>query len=239
MKFHIAIVEDDDSCAETLAEYVRRYAAETGEEFDVTRFKDGDGIVENYAAVYDVIFLDIQMKIMDGMETAKYIRKLDKAVIIVFVTNMAQYAIKGYEVDALDFILKPVDKYSFALKMERALARISQNKENSLLINTDTLESIVIQIPAIQYVEVNGHYVIYHTRDGVYKQYSTLKKVEETLNNPNFVKCNRCFLVNLSYIESISKEEVIVAKERLIISRPQKKAFLNAFSDYIGGRNNV
>lgn len=235
----IAIIEDNPNDRMKIKEMLMHFFNAEGVEFSVDEFPSAVQFFVKYQPVYDLVFMDIDMPEMNGMEAAARLRKLDMRVLLIFVTNMAQYAIKGYEVDALDFILKPVDKYSFALKMERALARISQNKENSLLINTDTLESIVIQIPAIQYVEVNGHYVIYHTRDGVYKQYSTLKKVEETLNNPNFVKCNRCFLVNLSYIESISKEEVIVAKERLIISRPQKKAFLNAFSDYIGGRNNV
>ena len=176
---------------------------------------------------------------MDGMEAAKRLRKLDLKTILIFVSNMAQYAINGYEVDALDFILKPVDEYSFSLKMKRAIARLRKNGENALLINTDDLQSIVVPVDAVKYVEVNGHYVVYHTIEGSYKQYATLKSVETKLPSENFVKCHRCFLVNLGFVDSIQKDEILIGKERLPISRPQKKVFLSAFSDYIGGRHNV
>ena len=232
----IAIIEDNPTDSAQIRKMVEGIFSLEKLEFSIDEFPSAIDFFFKYQSVYDLILMDIDMPEMDGLEAAKRLRKLDLQVLLVFVTNMAQYAIKGYEVDALDFILKPLDKYSFALKMKRVLARVSKNKDNSILISTDNLESIALQIPSIKYVEVSGHYVIYHTLEGTYKQYSTLKKVEEQINNPNFIKCNRCFLVNLSYVDSIAKDEVVIGKERLAISRPQKKAFLNAFSDYIGGR---
>ena len=232
----IAIIEDSQIDREALKRMLQRFSTQEGLEIFIDEFESAVQFFMKYQPVYDLIFMDIDMPQMNGMEAAQRLRRLDKRVLLVFVTNMAQYAIKGYEVDALDFILKPIDEYSFALKLQRVLARLPKNRIGSFLIHTDTLESIAIQTASIKYVEVNGHYVIYHTCDGEYKQYATLKSVENRLSEDSFVKCNRCFLVNLSYVDSIQKDEVLIGKERLVISRPQKKAFLSAFSDYIGGR---
>ena len=104
----VAIVEDDAEVQGVLQEYVRRYTRQYGTEFEVTVFADGVDILEDYRAVYDIIFLDVEMKHLDGMTTAERIRQMDADVILIFITNMAQYAIRGYSVGALDYVLKPV-----------------------------------------------------------------------------------------------------------------------------------
>ena len=94
----IAIVED--AVRDQLTDYVRRYTRQYGTEFEVTCFTDGDEILENYRPAFDIIFLDVEMKRLNGMETAQRIRELDDDVLLIFITNMAQYAIKGYSVGA-------------------------------------------------------------------------------------------------------------------------------------------
>lgn len=91
----IAIVEDETAVREQLAGYVQRYTRQYGTQFEVTMFTDGVEILEDYRPVYDIIFLDIEMLHLDGMETARRIRELDSDVLLIFITNMAQYAIKG------------------------------------------------------------------------------------------------------------------------------------------------
>ena len=122
----IAIVEDEDSCAKQMEEYLARYADESGEVFETVRFCDGDEILENYRAQYDIILMDVQMKFMDGMTAAEEIRKVDPEVVIIFITNMAQYAIRGYAVDALDYVLKPVSYVAFSQRLERATGRMKR-----------------------------------------------------------------------------------------------------------------
>ena len=113
----LAIVEDEDLYANQLIEFVNRFKQESNEVFNIVRFRDGDEIVERYKATYDIIFMDIQMQFMDGMAAAKRIRELDSEVIIMFITNMTNYAIMGYEVGALDYIVKPIDYFSFRKKI--------------------------------------------------------------------------------------------------------------------------
>ena len=144
----IAVVEDNDAMREQLCGFIAQYARESGRQLDVTAFADGAEIVDPYRPGFDIIFLDIEMPTLGGMPTAERIRQVDPDVVLVFVTNMAQYAIRGYEVDALDFVLKPVSYYQFSTKLERALQRIQRRRGGQIalqvgggvqLLNTDDI----------------------------------------------------------------------------------------------------
>lgn len=131
----IAIVEDERECQEALIEHLRKYEKEKNEAFIVRIFNDGIDILDDYSADYDLIFLDIHMKYQDGMTTAKRIREVDADAQIVFITALAQYAIEGYKVNALDFILKPVVYEQLAMTMDKVLAVTSKyHKEKQLLV---------------------------------------------------------------------------------------------------------
>lgn len=119
----IAIVEDEAAVRDQLTDYVRRYTRQYGTEFEVTCFTDGDEILENYRPAFDIIFLDVEMKHLDGMETARRIRERDGGVLIVFITNMAQYAIRGYAVGALDYVWKASARFREPIQM--ALHRLA------------------------------------------------------------------------------------------------------------------
>lgn len=121
---HIAIVEDEEKYRKQLREYIEQYCEKSGKQIQTSFFQDGEDIIENYTADFDLIFMDIQMRFMDGMTAAREIRKLDKKVILMFITSIATYAIEGYEVDALDYILKPLSYNMFEQKLNRALLRV-------------------------------------------------------------------------------------------------------------------
>ena len=126
----IATVEDDANDLEALRTHLSRYEKENGLKFQVTEFRDGEDIVTDYSADYDLILMDIEMAFLNGMKAAEKIRELDKDVIIIFITNMPQYAIQGYKVNALDYMLKPISYFSFSESMGRALHRVNvQEKE--------------------------------------------------------------------------------------------------------------
>ena len=232
----IAIVEDEVRERAHLRDCLAYMAEKERLEFDIVEFGSGEAFLGGYQPVYDIVLMDIELPGINGMETAKALRRLDSFVLLVFVTNMVQYAVSGYEVDALNYILKPVNRFDFALKMNKAISRTAKRTEESVQIRAGK-DLYMLPVAAIRYLEVDGHYIVYHTTEGDYSEYITLKEAEKKLNKPYFVRCNRSYLVNLKYVSAVRDDVVQVGRDELLISRPQKKAFLNALAVFIGGVN--
>ena len=113
--YHIAIVEDEKEFSTQLEKYLEQYQEENNVRFKVSVFQDGAEILEDYKKIYDVILLDIEMPRLNGMDAAEQIREMDTEVTLMFITNMASYAINGYAVGALDFVMKPINYYTFSI----------------------------------------------------------------------------------------------------------------------------
>ena len=130
----VLIAEDDLQCFRQLEQFLADYSGETGRVFQVTHYDNGEDLVEHYQPEFDLLLLDVDMPFLDGRTAAGHIRRVDPEVVIVFVTNLAQYAIQGYSVNALDYILKPLNYFSFAQRLTRAL-RYVKKRENEYLGN--------------------------------------------------------------------------------------------------------
>ena len=229
----VAIVEDEAECREVLRDMISRYAEEQQTQIRVQEFSDGSELVDNYKPDYDILLLDIEMPHLDGMKAAEKIRETDQDVVIVFITNMAQYAIKGYEVNALDFIIKPVNYSTFSMRFTRAIGRV-KNREGRRVCLYLPDGPKWIDSREIYYIDIQNRMLHYHTPEGVYSVRGTLKDVQEQLADWNFVKCNQCYLVNLKFVSEIKKNFVVVAGTELEISRRNRNAFLAAVTDYLG-----
>ena len=175
------------------------------------------------------------MEHIDGMEAARKIRKLDENVVLIFITNMAQYAIQGYEVNALDYVLKPISEFAFYQELDKAVRKLKGRNEEYLTVVQE--KGIVrLNLSQISYLESRGHQIIVHTDKGEYTFRETMKALEEKLADSNFVRCNSGYLVNLRYAEEVNGSTVTVAGDELQISRPRRKAFMEALTDYLGGK---
>ena len=234
----IAIIEDDKEQAAQLESCIRRYDAAYGTGIDIAVFYNVVTFLEKYQAEYDIIFMDIMMPMMNGMDASRLLREKDEKVMLIFVTSMRQYAIQGYDVGASDFIVKPVSYPEFSLKFTRALSKLPRTDSKDVVLRSDT--GYVRLTPAqIRYVEVRGHHCVYHTGAGEYEQYQSMKSAEEQINDPRFARCNNYLLVNLTYVDRIENLTVWVGKEPLPISHPRKKAFTEAYAQYARSRQYV
>ena len=230
----IALVEDEAEVRAQLQGYVQRHTRQYGTEFAVTEFADGMELLDDYRPVYDILFLDVEMKHLDGMETARRVRELDKDVIIVFITNMAQYAIRGYSVGALDYVLKPVPYFAFSQQLLKAVARLEKRAKHYLTVPVEGgLRRL--DTASIYYLESEGHRVHFYTDEGDFSAPGALKAFEEKLADCPFARCNSGYLVNLAQVRELRQSTVQVGPCELQVSRPKRKAFLAALTDYIGG----
>lgn len=229
---HIALVEDDPTVRRELEGYLTRFSEEADERFSVRTFDDGGDIVSGYNAELNVILMDIQMEYMDGMTAAEEIRKIDPAVCIIFITNLSSYAVKGYAVDALDYLVKPVSYYAFSQSLRRALERLCRRNRRYLCINYKNGVRKV-DCARIYFIEVNGHNLIYHTMDGDFPALGSMRGVEADLCGLPFFRCNKGYLINLEHVDGMIGADAMIHGIRIQISRSKKQAFLEALNRYI------
>ena len=131
----VAIVEDEDIAARQLEQCLQQYESGHDIRFSSCRFRDALEFLEQYQPLYDLIFMDIGMPGLDGMEAAVRLRAMDSVTPLIFVTSMVQYAVRGYEVDALDFVVKPVRYPTFELKLRRALRAAEMRRGQEVQIS--------------------------------------------------------------------------------------------------------
>ena len=202
-----------------------------GEDFEVTCYSDGVNIVEEYEPRYDIIFMDIQMEHMDGMTAAHEIRKFDQKVILIFITNMSQYAINGYSVNALNYLLKPVSYFVFSQQLQKTVSILKKRHSKYMLLPQKD-GSIKLNISKIIFIESFKHKLTIYTPDGEYNCIKSMKELEGKLSAYHFFRCNNCYLVNLAYVRSIQGFDVVVGKHLLNVSRSRKKEFIKAMNAY-------
>lgn len=232
----VAIVEDEENYISVLKEYLERYKQESGEQIEITVYHDGDEIAAFYKAQFDIILMDIEMKFIDGMTAAEEIRKVDSLVFIIFITNAPQYAIRGYEVGALDYILKPVSYFTFSQKLGRAVAKLKKRSGRKRITIRVKGGVMRMDLSDIYYIESEGHNLIYHMREENAIASGTMKSVEEAMSGNDFSRINKCYLVNLEHVDAVKDKYAIVHGDELLISRPRMKQFMQELTRYWGER---
>ena len=231
----IAIVEDNSNDLACLKDCLQEYEQEQNASFSLFSFSNPLDFLEAYRPDFDLVFLDIELPLLNGIETARRLRALDSVVALVFITNMEQYAVNGYEVDALDFVVKPINYYRFSSMMRKALRIIARKEEKEVVIYSSGNISR-IRISHIYYVEVRDHLLIYHTDQGRMESWGKLSEVESDLAEDGFARCSTSYLVNLRHVASVEGNNVSVAGTKLPVSQRRRKPFLACVTRYLSGK---
>lgn len=228
-----AIVEDSPRELEHLKECLARYSAERDIPLETTAFGDAASFLEHYRADYDIVFMDIELPGINGHGGGPPPAGDRPAGHPVFVTNMAQFAVKGYEVDALDYIIKPAQYGPLSIKLDRAAQRWRAAAESVMVaLPTGTQRLLLWEI---YYIEVQGHKLTYHTEKGQLPGTGTLQDAEQRLHGKGFLRCNKCYLVNQKHIQTVTGSDVVLSNgEKLQISRLRKKEFMEELARSMG-----
>ncbi|MCD8307404.1 MAG: LytTR family DNA-binding domain-containing protein [Clostridia bacterium] len=226
----IAIVEDNEKDAGIIRDCLARYSIENGVKFDIASFANGLDFISQYKECYDIILMDIDMPLLNGMDAAAKLRETDPVTQLVFITNLSQYAINGYEVDACAYILKPVTYYSFALRFAKAVNRVK--KQDDYIVVPKSGGIVKLFLDNIYYVEVTGHMLTYHTSTGDVSARGTIAQLESDLADSNFARCNSHYLVNLAHVTSLKGLSVYVNGVQIAMSRGRRNEFRDKLSKY-------
>lgn len=234
MVVRIAVVEDE----EELYDYYRKMFETWGGANDVRLILTYVGSAEEFLFkydgqnVFDIIFLDVWMKNMNGMELAREIRKFDQNVQIVFLTGNPEYVFEGYEIGAVRYLIKPIDESKLKQALDTCMEKIKNRNEDYLTVKY-LGENLKLSRNEILYVKVEGHYLQMQTVSKRYEWKASLKEMLSKLDSERFVMANRSVVVNLEYVDKITREECILENgEAVPVSRGAYGGLNDAFMKY-------
>lgn len=233
---HIAICDDERTLVDSLKELIRQYGLEKSVEIKITIYYDGLELIEKYDTTIDLIFLDIQMKLLDGLRAAKRLRELDAGVGIIFLTTLTQYGLEGYKYQALDYIIKPLKYARLKSELDRFLSRRKKEESPFIVVNNDSGKYKIL-LDSLRYVETFNRNLLFHSEQENIICYKSMKEVAKELAPHGFVRCHSGCLVNLAYVKGVKKLEIsLITGEKLAISQPKRKEFMEKLTEYWGDR---
>lgn len=229
---HIAVCDDEQYMSDTIRAMTTDFFRRKNMEVSIVQFSSGKELLR-YDKAIDILFLDIQMKDMDGMETAKRLRSRKFKGVLIFITVLQEMVFGSFEVQAYDYLVKPVDTDRFEKTMERLLASMKNAGETSLLIQKG-YESSIISFEDIVYCEIIDKKVYLHlSSSGVVDFYDRIENLEARLDS-RFFRCHRSFLINLQYLKSYKNGTAYMENGREIpVSRLRSKEFSGVILQYM------
>ncbi|RGJ46439.1 DNA-binding response regulator [Olsenella sp. AF16-14LB] len=230
-----ASVENDEGEERLLEEQLARYGHDRNVETTCVHYGSAEAFLDASYDV-DVVFMDIDLPGMNGMDAAAQMRRCDATTQIVFVTSLAQYAVKGYEVDAAGFIVKPVRFYDMAMCLDKVRRVISRNVGENVTIRTQS-GLYLFPVSDIEYVETSGHDLVYHFSSGAapIRVRDSLGRLAESLEDKPFIRVSQGQLVNMMHVVRVAGDSLTLSGgETLFFSRRCKRNCLDRIAQYMG-----
>lgn len=221
MGLSIVICDDEFLHRSILKEFLITLLDEELLEYDLIEYSSGEDLIRDYNKV-DLLFLDIRMSELSGMDVARKVREFDSNVEIIFTTSVEQYVFEAYEVKAYRYLVKPIEYEKF--KKEVKICISDYLAKNSMISINSNKATIKIPIGEILYAEVMKKEVTIYTESKVYTIETSMKRVENKLSNYGFFRCHHSYLVNLNKVNEMRDKSIFINDNEIPVSRMRYKS---------------
>lgn len=230
---NIGICDDEFQHKETIKDILNKILNSYSIQFNIHEYSSGEELLNNYYNSLDILIIDIQMKLINGMDTARKIREFDDKVEIIFMTSFSEFMQDGYEVKAYRYILKPIEERKILKSILPCINEIIRRRSNYLTINVKNYIDR-IRIDSILYIETDRPNILIYTSDNTYSTKMSISKIENILKEYGFFRCHNSYIVNLKLIESINSNTVILKNNHIPVSKYRIKELKLAITNILG-----
>ena len=230
---NIIICDDEKALRRDLKQILETELGLMGISYRIVEYSSGEEVLSEYRQIHGqkILYLDIKLDNMNGMETARQIRQWDPSSVIIFVTVYPEFVFQGYEVRALDYILKPYEREKITASFHNALSMLDMTKESSFFLE-NRRGSLRISFDRIMYFFSECHRVHIVTTDGEKSFYGKLGELESSLPSC-FVRIHNRYIINMKYLDSLEASHAVIGGEPLPVSRSYKQALSIAYARYM------
>ena len=201
--------------------------------YKIYEFSSGEELLSNYPKDLDILIMDIQMKIINGMDTARKIREFDQNLEIIFMTSFSEFMQEGYEVKAYRYILKRISERKISRNILPCINEIMKKKNNYLTINVKNYVDR-IKIDSIVYIETDRPNILIYTNDNKYTTKMSISKIDKILREHGFFRCHNSYIVNLKLVESMNSNTLKIGEKYIPISKYRVKELKLALTNILG-----
>lgn len=230
----IGICDDSEIELTILKNFIDKHFLERKLEYTIYSFTSGEELVSYYQEhTLDLLFLDIYMKQLDGIETGRAIRTLDTRVEIIFCTASSSYALESYDLLASGYLVKPFDPDKMRILLEKFIESRPQAEHKHLVVKSN-YNNRVIELDDIVHIESDDKVLMIHTTDGEeIRTYGKLNEIEQELDTPNFLRCHQSFIINMTHIKSVDENDFVTDNGDLVpIRKREIRKIKNEYLEY-------
>ena len=222
----LAIAVCDDEIIEccTMAKRIKEIMEEMKIPCIIRQFQSGGDLLRALES-FDIIFLDIIMQDLDGMKTAQIFRQKGSDRILIFMSSSKEYVFEAYDVEAFQYLLKPVDDKKLKRVLQRAVFKTERCSQEFIIVSRERQKKKLF-LDDIYYFEIKGRVVDVHGAEGIFTYYEQIGELENKLWDKGFFRCHKSYLINLKYVDGYNSQEVIMENgEKIVIAKRRYEAF--------------
>lgn len=235
----LAVCDDRPMECVDLARQIEQMLKQSAVDHVIKKYFSGQELLCS-KETFDMIFLDIKMPGLSGMELAKKIREQGKQSLIIFITSASEYVFEAFEVEAFQYLVKPIQYRKLENVLEKALKKIQTDENAGFLLVSADRQTRKVLLKDIMYIESVGRIAKIHFRDGTLETYEQIGVLEDKLSEKAFFRCHKCFLVNLDSVDAFHKTEITLENgETIMLAKRRYEDFQKAILSYMKGKGGI